>query len=64
VSKRPNEGLKIRESSALGIYLDGITKTAVTSYQEIDNVRASGEKNRSKGATKMNAESSRAHTII
>jgi len=64
VNKRPANGLKIRESKALGIFVDGLSKHAVTSYEEISKVMATGESHRSKGATLMNAESSRAHTVI
>lgn len=64
VDKRPKNGLKIRESKKLGIYVDGLSKHAVSSFDEIQKVMATGEGNRSKGATQMNAESSRAHTII
>ena len=64
VNKRPTTGLKIRESKALGIFVDGLSKHAVSSYDEISKVMATGESHRSKGATLMNAESSRAHTVI
>jgi hypothetical protein len=64
VQKRPNNGLKIRESKTLGIFVDGLSKHAVSSYDEIKNVMSIGEGHRSKGATLMNSESSRAHTII
>jgi len=64
VEKRPGNGLKIRESKALGIFVDGLSKHAVTSYAEIAKVMATGESHRSKGATLMNSESSRAHTVI
>lgn len=64
VNQRPGNGLKIRESKALGIFVDGLSKHAVNSYDEISKVMATGESHRSKGATLMNAESSRAHTVI
>lgn len=64
VQKRPNNGLKIRESKTLGIFVDGLSKHAVNSYEEISKIMAIGESHRSKGATLMNSESSRAHTII
>jgi kinesin family protein 13 len=64
VDSRPKNGLKIRESNALGIYVEGLSKHAVSSYIEIQKVMEIGEGNRSKGATQMNAESSRSHTII
>ena len=64
VAKRPQGGLKVRESKTLGVFVDGLSKHAVSSYDEIENVMAIGESHRSKGATLMNAESSRAHTVI
>lgn len=64
VNKRPTGGLKVRESKTLGVFVDGLTKHAVSSYEEIAGVMATGESHRSKGATLMNAESSRAHTVI
>lgn len=64
VNKRPGNGLKIRESKALGIFVDGLSKHAVTSFEEISKIMATGESHRSKGATLMNSESSRAHTVI
>ena len=33
--QRPNGGLKIRESKVLGIFVEGLTKYPVTSYEEI-----------------------------
>ena len=63
-AKRPAAGLKVRESKALGVFVDGITKHAVQSYEEIDKIMKIGESNRTKGATLMNADSSRAHTVI
>jgi hypothetical protein len=35
VSKRPKEGLKIREHKTLGIYVEGLTKYIVDSYEAI-----------------------------
>lgn len=64
INKRPPEGLKIKESKTLGIFVDQITKHAVSSFDEISKVMATGESNRTKGATAMNNESSRAHTVI
>ena len=48
----------------LGVYVDGLTKHPVSSYAEIDKIMQIGESNRSRGATLMNATSSRAHTVI
>ena len=61
---RPLEGLKVRESKALGVFVDGLSKHACSKYEDIKKVMDIGESNRSKGATLMNSESSRAHTVI
>ena len=31
--KRPSAGLKVRESPTLGVFVDGISKHAVTNYE-------------------------------
>lgn len=64
VKERPQEGLKVRESRALGVFVDGLSKHACSCYDDIAKVMAIGESHRSKGATLMNSESSRAHTVI
>lgn len=64
VKDRPTQGLKVRESKTLGVFVDGIGRHAVQSYEQIAKVMETGEGHRSKGATLMNAESSRAHTVI
>lgn len=64
VKKRPQEGLKVRESKALGVFVDGLSKHACEKYEDIKKVMDLGEAHRSKGATLMNSESSRAHTVI
>ena len=62
--KRPQGGLKVRESKVLGIFVEGLTKHPVTSYKEISNKMDEGYRNRTIGSTLMNATSSRAHTIV
>ena len=62
--QRPNGGLKIRESKVLGIFVEGLTKYPVTSYEQIAQKMDEGYQNRTIGATIMNATSSRAHTIV
>lgn len=64
VSQRPAGGLKVRESNLLGIYVDGVKKHFVESFEQIQKVMQRGTKNRTIAATQMNATSSRAHTII
>ena len=61
---RPQGGLKIRESKVLGIFVEGLTKYPVTSYEEISKKMDEGYNNRTIGSTLMNATSSRAHTIV
>ena len=62
--KRPPSGLKIRESKVLGIFVDGLSKYPVTSYEQISKKMDEGYNNRTIGSTLMNATSSRAHTIV
>ena len=62
--QRPNGGLRIRESKLLGIFVEGLTKYPVTSYEQIAQKMEEGYQNRTIGSTLMNATSSRAHTIV
>jgi hypothetical protein len=48
----------------LGIYVEGMSKHFVDSYESIEKKMEEGGRNRSIAATEMNASSSRAHTII
>lgn len=64
VNLRPQGGLKIRESKAAGVFVEGLSKNAVNSYAEIEHLMEMGNTHRSIGATQMNATSSRAHTIF
>jgi len=64
VSRRPKGGLNVRENPKVGVYVEGLSKYSVTSYIEIEEIIAAGNKNKTLGATLMNATSSRAHTII
>ena len=63
-SKRPKEGLKIRESTGIGVYVEGAQEVAVSSFAEIERYMNIADKNRTVAATLMNQTSSRAHTII
>jgi pSer/pThr/pTyr-binding forkhead associated (FHA) protein len=64
VATRPAGGLKIRESKALGVFVDNLSKHPVSSFAEIEYYMDMGNTHRSIGATQMNATSSRAHTIM
>ena len=62
--ERPGQGLKVREHNKLGVYVEGLTKHPVDSYEAIEGLMEEGNKNRTIGSTIMNASSSRALTII
>ena len=62
--QRLQGGLRIRESKLLGIFVEGLTKYPVTSYEQIEQKMEEGYQNRTIGSTLMNATSSRAHTIV
>jgi pSer/pThr/pTyr-binding forkhead associated (FHA) protein len=63
-SSRVKGGLKVREHPKTGVFVEGISKRSVQSYDEINAVTEAGTKNRTVAATQMNATSSRAHTVI
>ncbi|XP_066259078.1 kinesin-like protein KIF13A isoform X2 [Euwallacea similis] len=58
------QSLKVREHNVLGPYVDGLSQLAVTSFQDIDNLMAEGNKQRTVAATNMNSESSRSHAVF
>ncbi|CAJ1462321.1 unnamed protein product [Effrenium voratum] len=58
--QRPKKGLEIRESKALGIYIDGVIKRPVESYEALRSKPCGWG---TVGSTLMNATSSRAHTV-
>lgn len=64
ISDRPKSGLKVRESKTIGVFVEGLTKYPVTSYEDIQSIMEKGYENRTIGSTLMNATSSRAHTIV
>ena len=64
VNKRSKEGLKIREHKTFGVFVEGLTKHYVDTYKGIQAWMEEGNTHRSVAATEMNANSSRAHTII
>lgn len=43
--QRPNEGLKIRQHKVLGVYIEGLKKTPVDSYSDIEKAMTFGNKN-------------------
>jgi hypothetical protein len=64
MKQKPAGGLKVRESQTGAVYVQGLTKHPVDSYDMIAAKTDEGYNNRSIGSTLMNQTSSRAHTII
>jgi kinesin family member 1 len=60
----PNGGLKLREKKGIGVYVEGLGNRPVANYAEIEARMDEGSRNRTIGSTKMNATSSRAHTVF
>ena len=63
-SKEPKNRLDLKENVDSGVYVKDLTSFVVKSSHEIDQVMQAGKKNRSVGATLMNAGSSRSHAIF
>lgn len=64
INLRSTQGLKVRESKTVGVYVEDLTKYPVDSYRAIELKMEEGFKTRTIASTQMNASSSRAHTII
>ena len=60
----PTSGLKVRELKKGEVYVQGLSKHPVDSYDAIAQKMEEGYMSRSIGSTLMNQTSSRAHTII
>ncbi|KAL0821599.1 hypothetical protein ABMA28_005050 [Loxostege sticticalis] len=60
-----NKGnLRVREHPALGPYVEDLSKLAVTSFQDINDLIDEGNKARTVAATNMNETSSRSHAVF
>ena len=64
LAKDPKNRLDLKENVDSGVYVKDLTSFIVKSSHEIDQVMQAGKKNRSVGATAMNAGSSRSHAIF
>jgi kinesin family protein 3/17 len=64
LSKDPKNNLELKENIDSGVYVKDLTSFVVKNALEIDHVMQAGKKNRSVGATLMNATSSRSHSIF
>eukprot|EP00698_Gefionella_okellyi_P018272 TRINITY_DN545_c0_g1_i4.p1 TRINITY_DN545_c0_g1~~TRINITY_DN545_c0_g1_i4.p1 ORF type:complete len:1900 (+),score=497.76 TRINITY_DN545_c0_g1_i4:40-5739(+) len=58
------DGLKLREDPKLGVFVESLTKVAVSTYREIERLMEQGSAARTVAATKMNATSSRSHSVF
>ena len=59
-----NSNLAVREHPSKGIYVDQLTATKVSSWEEVLEVLETGDATRAVAATKMNATSSRSHSVF
>merc|ERR1719247_2219678 len=64
LSKNPKERLELKDSADSGVYVKDLSAFVVKGVDEMHQVMAAGQKNRSVGSTMMNAESSRSHSIF
>ena len=63
-TKSKENSLQIKESKALGIYVKGLRTIVVESWEKVEELLDQGNKMRTASATKMNARSSRSHSIF
>jgi hypothetical protein len=64
LGKDQKKPCQLKEHPDTGVYVKDLTTFVVKSVEEIEKVLAVGKKNRSVGATAMNADSSRSHSIF
>ncbi|GBF89159.1 kinesin-II motor protein [Raphidocelis subcapitata] len=64
LSKAPEARLELKESPERGVYVKDLMQFVVKGVPEISSVLQVGKKNRSVGATMMNQDSSRSHSIF
>ncbi|KAL6762472.1 kinesin-2 motor subunit FLA8 [Haematococcus lacustris] len=64
LSKDPKNKLEVKEHKDSGVYVKGLNAFVVKGVPELRNVLDVGNKNRSVGATLMNQDSSRSHSIF
>ncbi|XP_068687799.1 kinesin-like protein unc-104 isoform X4 [Montipora foliosa] len=64
LSPSAKNNLRVREHPMLGPYVEDLTKLAVTSFADINDLIDEGNKARTVAATNMNETSSRSHAIF
>mmetsp|Transcript_4378 Transcript_4378/g.6951 ORF Transcript_4378/g.6951 Transcript_4378/m.6951 type:complete len:491 (-) Transcript_4378:2208-3680(-) len=62
--KNQNGNLKIRESKTKGTFIQSVTEVWVANKSEVYKAMEAGANNRHVASTKMNAESSRSHSVF
>ncbi|OWM84249.1 hypothetical protein CDL15_Pgr011634 [Punica granatum] len=61
----PNQkNLQIREDIKSGVYVDNLTEESVSTMKDVRHLLLKGLSNRRTGATSINAESSRSHSVF
>lgn len=64
LGKDQSKKLQVKESADTGVYVKDLTQVVCKSAGDMDKVMTMGNRNRSVGATKMNATSSRSHAVF
>ena len=64
LSKNPKNKLDLHEKTDTGVYVKGLSFFAAKTSDEIRKIMHIGSKNRSVGATAMNEQSSRSHSLF
>ena len=64
LGKDVKQKLDLKEHPSKGVYVQGLSKHRVSSIANLEKVLELGSKNRSVGATLMNVDSSRSHSIF
>jgi kinesin family protein 3/17 len=64
LSKNPKERCEVKEDKGSGVYVKGLSAIVCKSMGAMQEALSTGLSNRSTGATNMNAESSRSHSIF
>nr|XP_009688818.1 PREDICTED: kinesin-like protein KIF1A isoform X12 [Struthio camelus australis] len=64
LSPKNKGNLRVREHPLMGPYVEDLSKLAVTSYNDIQDLMDSGNKARTVAATNMNETSSRSHAVF
>ncbi|XP_031437360.1 kinesin-like protein KIF1A isoform X7 [Clupea harengus] len=64
LNPKVKSNLRVREHPLMGPYVEDLSKLAVTSYTDIQDLMDSGNKARTVAATNMNETSSRSHAVF